>query len=352
VTTIGIEIETTNVQLSRWEEVEKPRGWSAVTDGSIRTLKRTFLPIENMKINGREGTKFGAEMVSPIIKCGEDMWGGIIRILSLVKDSGEVTRANNSIHIHVGMPDIPAVIKGWEWLKEIDKILFDISAPGGIPRGLYNDFIYYRPLNSPQWARQNDDLFLPSIGQVENATTEYDLQVVMGRYDRMPPKWYASRYCGINLVALFCYGTLEFRHFNFTSDLRTLKTWIFLCVGIKMALLERSTTTKIESLIYKGAKEYNYTDITSILDGITLDDIYSKVDLTPIRTHTNRGIDWTAPIGGEISVPLKNLLPKDMTKSPREIRDAHPCNALTEKEPEMLHSFIMRNKNLRGEKNV
>ena len=329
--TIGIEIETTNLALSSWIKVKKPYGWVAVTDGSIRTKQSRYTKVEDCIIHA-EAESFGAEMVSPIIRVNADMWDQILPIFSLVQSSGEVARANNSIHIHVSLPVLMSVVKRWKWLQEVDKILYDVSAPEGIPRGIYNDFIYYRPLVSPQWAYTGYNTYSPSIGRVENAQCQEDLEFVFGRYDRKPPKWYPSRYCGINVVSYFSHSTLEFRHFNFTADFSVFKSWVLLCIGIVAALVRGDSQVSPDYFMYLGAKESG-----SSLKKMALpyNDIFRKINLDPIRTHTERTIYWEEPSNVEnpdILIPRKHL------ERIREVHNAHPSNILSpEREKSILY---------------
>ena len=323
VVTIGIEIETTNLPLRVWESVGKPQGWTAITDGSIRTNQIKSLGVKNAVIKG-EQQRFGAEMVSPIISCNSNMWAYIEPIFELLSASGEVPRANTSIHIHVALPNIMLIAERWDWLKEVDKLLYDVSAPQGVPRGILNNFIYYRPLCSPQWAMTERGTFSPSIGRVENARTEEDMRFVFGRYDRNPPKWYPSRYCGINPVSYFSHGTLEFRHFNFTSDYRLVKAWIYLCIGIVESLKNKNTKIDLGFLMYLGEKVCGSKHI-----GIDLpvNKVFDTIDLSPVKTHTERSINWNEST--YISYPSL-LVPEEKMKVVAEVRNAHPSNPLNE----------------------
>ncbi len=348
--TVGFEIETTNLPLDVWIYATTKTGWKAVTDGSIRTMRTKALEVKDlMYSSGRNGTKFGAELVSPIIPCGENMWGSVARIFSLIHDTCEVCRANNSIHIHVGVPDYRYIIKGWDWLVEIDKILFDISAPKGIARGSFNDFIYYRPLRSPQWAMNREERFRPSIGNIKNVGCKNDFYFVMGRYDLGPPKWYPTRYCGINLVAYLLYGTLEFRHFNFTTNLLTFKTWVYLCIGIVDSLIKQDYIFSVESLILRGAVLCDYQKpsyIGKLVDNISYHNIFDKIDLTPIRTHTGRTIEWSYACEYELSTERRNLIPKDTAKKMRHVSNPHPNNSLVESFSEKTTLYLGELKNV------
>jgi len=330
VKTVGAEIETTNLPLNTWENIKKPMGWTAVTDGSIRTQKSRCCPIKDVTILERGGERFGAEMVSPIIMCDEDMWRRFLPIFSLLEESGEVARANNSIHIHVGIKSWQNIVDGWNWLEEIDRLIFNVSAPNGLARGRFNDFIYYRPLISPQWALNKEGYFMPSIGQVENVSSLEDFKYVMGRYDSEPPKWYATRYCGINPVAYLKYNTLEFRHFNFTNNFLTFKAWMFLCVGIVACLENHSYKTNMEELIYLGAKECSYMEgISALLNSLNVCDIFGKIDIAPIGTHTNKHIYWSRD-NEDISTEDSLLRPTIVENKVRKVLNVHPDNMLEE----------------------
>jgi hypothetical protein len=340
VMTIGIEVETTNLSLRDWEKIRKPYGWTTVTDGSIRTKQAKYTKIANCNFR-TETESFGAELVSPIIYVDENMWSGILPIFSLVKSSGEVARANNSIHIHIGLPDLMLVVRRWGWLKEVDKILYDVSAPEGIPRGMYNDFIYYRPLVSPQWAYTDGARYAPSIGQVENAKSLDDVKFAFGRYDRLPPKWYPSRYCGINVVSYFTHTTLEFRHFNFTQDFSVFKSWVLLCLGIVISLMQGNNQVSPEYLLCLGAREAG--DKTA-LKKCTLpnNDIFNMINVSPVNTHTGRTIYWNEP--SSVNSP-SSLIPKESVSKIREVANVHPSNILgtTTREQTIVYSIQKEN---------
>ena len=324
--TVGVEIETTNLPMRMWQGLRL--GWDVVTDGSIRTIQTRYFPIEGVyKVRQHGEEKFGAEMVSPPMTCGEDMWPYLNEVFGLIQSSGEVARANNSIHIHVGMKDWRLATRNWKFLEKVDKLLFDISAPGGIPRGGYNDFIYYRPLVSPQWACTDLGGYTSSIGNIEQVRNLDELKFVMGRYDNNPPKWYPARYCGINLVSWFKHGTLEFRHFNFTHDFMQFKIWVLFCVGIVKSLMEGVETLDLERLLFKGSTECGcQKSFPKLLDKVELNPIYEDIDLTPILTHTKQMIYWKEP---GVDKGFDRFIPTTVLPRVREVNDAHPSNSLS-----------------------
>lgn len=327
--TVGIEIETTDLPENYWRELIKLSGvnWRVETDGSIRTNRARIPGVRDFELvpMGPE-ERFGAELISPIIYVNHTMWSEVEKVMELLKESGELAKANSSIHVHVGRKGGygRSVINYIPYFKEVDKLFFDVSAPRGQhPRGIYNSFIYYRPLESPQWADDGYDVFRPSLGNLDQCTDLEEVKFCLGRRDLNPPKWYPARYCGINLVSLFDHGTIEFRHFNFTSSLLQLKAWVYLCLGVIKSADDGSFITNVEKLIRKGSIEDNISKLVNVLN---FSDVYNLIDMGAYRTHTNRSIYWGR---GEI---YQSLIPERSLKRTINVRNAHPENTIESKD--------------------
>jgi len=329
--TIGIEVETVSLPQNIWE---KHSVWSVTTDGSIRDYRLRnplFLEAPLAVNTARKGnTKFGAELVSPIISVNKDMWENIHHIFSCLYESGETSHANMSIHIHVGcLHKFSVLAKAIPFLKKVDKLLFDVSTAGQEPRGLYNNFLYYRPLKSPPWAQDGKGMYRPSIGNLEVCSSAYDFQFCMGRKELSASKWYPARYCGLNFASLFEHGTLEFRHFNFTNDFLILKAWIYLCLGIYKCIGTRKYITDLSKLIRIGG--YNLESakgLEYIIKHLPVSDVYSRIDMSPMATHTGRKVCWFNGIVDTLTVPREEIIPKKVLSHVDSVLDQHPKNDL------------------------
>lgn len=329
--TIGIEVETVSLPQSLWE---RHSPWNVTTDGSIRhyRLKNPILLEEPLAIrSGRNHqTKFGAELVSPVITVQKGMWEGPFCVFRNLYESGETSHANMSIHVHVGFAlSFKRLAKAIPFLKRVDKLLFDVSTAGQEPRGLYNNFLYYRPLESPPWALDGKGEFRPSIGNLDVCTSSYDFQFCMGRKELARNKWYPARYCGLNFSSLFQHGTLEFRHFNFTNDFLILKAWVYLCLGIYKCIENGRFTTNLSSLIVFGGKGIEtLKGLRHIVSHLPVRDIYSKIDMSPMATHTGRNIDWFKNCLEDLTVAKIKIIPSKRLEHVRGVENQHPTEAL------------------------
>jgi len=324
--TIGIELEFLNAGFTEFGEANHT-GWKVETDGSVRHHAGRYTWIDDERFFPTR-TEFGGEIISPILRFNNGIWRKIIPVMELLQDFGEVSKAANSIHIHFGIQGMgtPKLCKLFSWLKDNEAVFFDVSAPGEQePRGAFNDYIYYRPLISPQWAVSSDrenTCFKPSLGRIENATSK-SFAYSIGRHDTITRKWVAPRYCGINYVSIIRNHTLEFRMFNFTSDFLQVKAWVMMIEGFMSLVRKGVFTTSVEDMVLEAAGKCGAStkEVDAVLPKLKRKSIYKNIDMTPIYTHTSTRVDWEG-VYPEVE-PLEYS-----TVQPREVRNPHPMNLL------------------------
>jgi len=198
--TIGIEIEFTKVP---------QRLVDAVHDASVES-----------RIHYNNGNfKIGGEIVSPVLYNHSDVKEWLLRNMKTLRLFGEDIKGSqrDSIHIHVGFPVTNVIFlkKALKWAIKIDKHLFKLGGFGETPRGVINDFLYYRPLCSPHiietrngWGKVFD------INDMMKIKTERGFWTRLGDSLNITSRYVAARYVGINFYSIRRHGTLEFRHFN------------------------------------------------------------------------------------------------------------------------------------------
>lgn len=329
--TLGIEVETVSLPQTLWEH-HSP--WKVFTDGSIRNYRTTDLVLleDPFHAGGKRNNqvKFGAELVSPIISVNPFMWNEISKVFHKVYESGETSHANMSIHIHVGFTfRFKKLARAIPFLKEVDKLLFDVSTAGQEPRGSYNNFLYYRPLESPPWATDGNDEYRPSIGNLDVCSSRYDFQFCLGRKELATTKWYPARYCGLNLASLFEHGTLEFRHFNFTNDLLIIRAWVYLCLGIHECINTGKFRLDLSDLIYLGGKNLeSQKSLSYIIRHLPVKNVYDGINKSPMATHTGKYIKWFKGILETLTVPASEIIPQQHLEYVEGVCNQHPTDNL------------------------
>jgi hypothetical protein len=339
--TVGIEVETTFFPERMWT---KKCPWRVDTDGSIRTWESEInskIPLPEIFERERErNVKFGAEIISPIIHAEPGMWDTAKDVMYLLRESGEIPRANMSTHVHVGLGKsreeayemIPRIIERLDFLHTVDEILYKISAPTGVPRGVFNGFLYYRPLNSPQMAKDADGAWRFSIGNLREVKTSEELRFCLGRKDLTHNKWYPARYCGINLASIFQHGTLEFRHFNFTNSLIILKAWVYTCLGIVRAIKGGKSPESFEELMALGIRGIEPESCVQYLANNTPKTNVGSIT-GPVKTHIKnpRYIAWTY----DMKIPKGRglvLMPEVYEGELFVVENEHPQNSLVDED--------------------
>ena len=324
--TIGIELEFLNAGIREFGNANKTN-WKVETDGSVRHHGERFEWVDDGRFFNAE-TEFGGEIISPILDFNSNIWNNIIPVMELMHDFGEVSKAANSIHIHYGIQgmSIKQLTELFGWLKENESIFFNVSAPGEqLPRGMFNDFVYYRPIISPQWAVSSNGqntYYRPSLGRIERASAG-NFAYAIGRHDVTTRKWVAPRYCGINYVSIIRNKTLEFRMFNFTSDFLQIKAWVMMIDGFMRLVKKGIFTSSTEEMVVEAATQCDASlqEIKKVLEKLEPKKIYEEINMEPMLTHTQTRVDWEGT--------YKDVEPLEFSSdTPRQVRNPHPMNCL------------------------
>ncbi len=287
--TIGIEVEfIASIQ----EDVRDMfRGWSVVGDGSVRRHLDSLTEDLRYASSRRE---VGGELVSGIIKT-KDLVKELAPVLNFLERVGEVAYGANSIHIHTHpeyqwfYKSIPEVYK---YFLEYESFFFNLATERGVEfRGKLNDSIYCRPIKSPQYIPYEGSWW-PSLGKIENVTCKEDLIYTLGRLNTASNKWYPPRYVGINFVPLIRQGTLEYRMFNFSTNLDYVVGVALICEATTKQVFRKNYCHPYEALeilckenklpfrLYQEVLEYNTTEV------------YAGINLRPTKSHTPHSISW------------------------------------------------------------
>lgn len=271
--TFGFETEFFSASRFMEAEIpELPRGYMMTSDGSVR----------NSRPVGQEKIECGGEIVSPPIPLSE--LNSTARIFEILAEMQEIPTACASTHIHVGVEaSFSNYMRLFKAAQKWEGIFYDYSVPPeqSNHRGVYNDFIYCRPLISPQFAfvAGKDEIISSSYGQVSEAKSIKEFWYALGNFETKGNKWYPPRYVGINFCSLYDHGTLEFRVFNYTGDFNVFRAWVNLCAGFTQSFGEGSPKDWVNERDYR------------ILENLRRE-IYSKINLSPTLTHLSTSIRW------------------------------------------------------------
>jgi len=319
--------------------------FSVGTDGSIRT--EGTKAYEDLPDNWRcQYSNQGVEYISDVFSMDEMFTTPILNVLNYMDCCGEQCRANNSIHIHTSDGEsfnVGHLVEFYKFARDIvDRDLFNISVPQNSTqhRGMFNEFIYCRPLVSPPWTLQygSSNYYKPAIGEISEVQSSHDFLYAMGRLDLDHNKWIPPRYTSINFVnSLIGFHTVEYRVFNFTTDINTVIAWTLYCSGVT-SLIKRNTYDKysIEYCVKKSA-EVAKLDADFYIDILrkSYTNVYDSINMGKVLSHTGRYIDW---LGGETGAETYDLLsPQEYCREDDliKVRNVHPTDCL-EKNPTNL----------------
>ncbi len=173
-------------------------------------------------------------------------------INKLIAEGANENTWRDSIHIHIGFPatNIEFLKKTLLWAQKIDPHLFRLGSARREHRGFKNDFLYTRPLCSPQIVKTRNGYgkcFI--VNDLLKVKTERGFWTRYGDSLNLTGRYVAQRYVGVNFYSLRRHGTLEFRHFNKTLNAAfIISLAVFLSKSvIKIVSSPYSTIEKLET---------------------------------------------------------------------------------------------------------
>lgn len=225
----GIEIEVGKAYPSLLNKLRNATGLrlSCHDDGSIRENSYAWDGVP-LFVSGKtrppieaEHTFFGLEIITPILDEANalDFCRTAARIMEKIPTSRQA-----SIHIHVD-------VRGRPWIDVKNIILafahfenywYQLGGLGQDHRGIYNNFMYCRPLRSPiaypiDQNGQTQLVPLFRLSDLREADTASQFAAAWGRLDLLwgePVHYIPHRLHGINFASVMRQGSLEFRVFN------------------------------------------------------------------------------------------------------------------------------------------
>lgn len=222
----------------------------------------------------------GAELVSPVIRTEEPDWIDTIKVLLDLFGNQlfGFLDPKCSFHVHVNMTGAPIyvlqnVIRIW---LGIESLVFRLSiGEMGYHRGVMRrNFLYCRPISSPQVTIDQDGLLRPSYSyqSLLQARTVKDFFMAFNNtpIHKDPSKYNAVRYNALNFFNFIKYGTVEFRTFNLSYNWKYVVAWVNLSKAICKAAF---------------GKEYEYPEMI-------LGTNPENFDLETLRVMLNLD-DWT-----------------------------------------------------------
>lgn len=283
--TIGVELEFVLPSRGEFKGAIKrlPSGFSLVSDGSVRTYREEIN--SNGLINPLTTSRIecGGEIVSPPLEIENiGVFYPIFKVLYY--DLLEVPHATTSIHIHVYAGDLSheQLLKLYRNSLKWEEFFFNVATPKDqtCHRGIHNDFIYCRPLESPPWARDcSSRTEGSSIGKILETESFSQMLYTLGNWTLRRNKWHPPRYVGINFCSLHEHQTVEFRVFNSTQDFSLFTAWTDLCKNFVDNLGEGDPSRWLSKKSMQTLLG-NYRNT------------YGKINMDPVLSHLGSCIEW------------------------------------------------------------
>ena len=195
----------------------KGRTWKAMSDGSIRTERKT---------NGgrvRVDNSYSCEVVTPILQY-EDM-EDLQEIIRALRNAGAIANDSCGIHVHVdGANHTPESLTRLMNFAIGRQDLFYEALEIGEREGRW-----CRKMNKALWKAMKADTekTKESLERIwySSVNDGYTGGVSHSHYN-------SSRYHGVNLHAFFSKGTVEFRLFNSTTHAGKVKAYVQFCLAM------------------------------------------------------------------------------------------------------------------------
>jgi hypothetical protein len=325
--TIGIEVESVKYSVTQFPSM---KDWSVTEDGSIRHQKPYSKYADVGEIN------HGVEFVSRVLKIQE--YYKVFELIEFLECAGALPRANNAIHIHVGLPvnkiyieDIVDYYKFCKSYLERDFFSFSVDKNQKNHRGVYNDFIYCRPLSSPPYSLDSSvGKYFPTHGKVENVSSFEELRYAIGRSDIATRKWWPPRYTGINFLTskrMREINTIEFRMFNFTTNKKLLLSWMLAAAGSIHSFFHKGMRLSFLEALKYSCKALNLSSNRIVKEAVkNRRNVWESIKKSPTKSHTGQRINWSW------CSPYQHLNPPEMLgeKSLDSVENPHPTESLVE----------------------
>jgi len=245
---VGIEVEVENAT----GHARPAKTWSAKEDNSLR--------------NG------GVEFVSKPIRAS-DAPHALLHLAAHTLGKECCFSPRTSVHVHLNFQD-----------QTMDQVKAMLMVYTIVEKMLYRFVGRQRSKN---------------IFCVPVVETDLLVNMVLTREPRLD-RW--QKYCGINLVPLTNYGTIEFRHMHGSKDVRKLSIWIDLLVRMKAYVLSQGYETivkKVQSM--QDAFDFNgwvnevFGDIAHELKYSGIDDVRhnyraAKLIASPTMSRTYEAV--------------------------------------------------------------
>jgi len=228
---IGIEFETEFVVPAKIENIGV---WKKTHDASIETpVSKSLGDGIFVKDVNRGETISGVEFVSPVFRSKDEALENLKYLIDFLADNGEPEKSFRSgIHIHIGVPEFDRdfIINIVKLSLLSERILYYIGGFGYKNRAILNDFTYCRPYSNPPIVTRNGDSFF-YLFTIENLISARTLDGIWSRVGvfNINRRYVPIRYMNVNFYSLINHGTIEFRVFNKTYNLRFLSAAIDFC---------------------------------------------------------------------------------------------------------------------------
>ena len=343
---IGFEMEFVSVRRDTDRFVSKLHNkcgdYKIVHDASVETPEVTLsgVPIQ-FEINGNVNKLFsvlpktslelfGGELTSPILKGDNLAWRThIYNLVDFLQEIGESNSTEKdkrgSLHIHINVSkDITHkhLLRLLETGLGTESIFFRLGGMGSINRGIYNNFIYQRPLTMPPCVKSNGRYY-PIFDYKDLLTSENKADFYEKYGDTVycinnGNHYVTQRYVGLNFYSIPYRGSIEFRYANKCL----VPEWIIAYIVLCQKFVEYSLTkpkTGFENTYRKLEDNRDIPDdeFISVLENLGVPDTF-KVTLLDVwresKTPTFDGVHRLTHLSPLtfFSGRYSNYLPKEV----------------------------------------
>ena len=252
----------------------KGRIWKAMSDGSIRTERKT----RNGMVSG--GRDYSCEVVTPILQY-DDM-EDLQNVVRALRGAGAIANDSCGIHVHVdGANHTPeSLTRLVNFATGRQDLFYEALEIGGA--------------RADRWCHKMNKTLLNAMktsGTDKDAMERIWYSAVNDGYTGgiSHEHYNSTRYHGINLHAFFTKGTVEFRLFNGTTHAGKIKAYVQFCLAMSAWAIECKDTR----LYFKSCANYTAAQKEQLMMGV----LSKRLGLSGPEFKTCR-LHLTAPFHG------------------------------------------------------